>query len=114
MKRIKVKNYRVISLSLLLGLSLVGLSLMLARPPVSRAATITVTSTADSGPGTLRQAIIDAASGDTINFSLPASSTITLTSAEVLINKSLTISNPALVATATMVAANRQETNAMF
>src|SRR5689334_23983839 len=46
------------------------------------AATITVTTTADSGAGSLRQAILDAASGDTINFSLPANSTITLTSAE--------------------------------
>jgi len=33
-------------------------------------------------------------SGDTINFSLPANSTITLTSAELLINKSLTINGP--------------------
>ena len=64
------------------------------------AATITVTSTADAGgscPGascTLRQAIATAASGDTINFSLPANSAITLTSAELLINKNLTISGP--------------------
>jgi hypothetical protein len=64
MKRIKVKNYRVITLSLLLGLSVVGLSLMLARPPAVKAATLTVTSGADSGgtcPGadcTLRQAIL--------------------------------------------------------
>lgn len=94
MKRIKVKDYRVIALSLFLGLSLVGLSLMLARPPVVRAATLTVTNTNDSGAGSLRQAIIDAASGDTINFSLPASSTITLTSGELLINKNLTISGP--------------------
>ncbi len=54
------------------------------------AATITVTSAADSGPGTLRQAILDAASGDTINFSLPSGTTeITLTSNELLINRSL-------------------------
>ena len=36
--RIKVRSARAITLSLLLGLSLVGLSLLLARPPVSRAA----------------------------------------------------------------------------
>src|SRR5689334_6218728 len=52
------------------------------------AATLTVTSTADSGAGSLRQTILDAASGDTITFSLPANSTITLTSAELAINKS--------------------------
>ena len=50
MKSIRVRNYRVITLSLLLGLSLVGLSLMLARPPVVRAATTwTVNSTGDAG-----------------------------------------------------------------
>jgi hypothetical protein len=43
--------------------------------------TVTVTSAEDSGAGTLRQAILDAASGDTINFSLPSGATaITLTS----------------------------------
>ena len=38
------------------------------------AATFTVTSTANSGPGTLRQAILDANASpgtDTINFNLP-------------------------------------------
>ncbi len=64
------------------------------------ASTLTVRSTADAGgicPGatcTLRQAIATAASGDTINFSLPANSAITLTSAELLINKNLTIKGP--------------------
>ena len=64
------------------------------------AAALTVNSSADSGgtcPGsdcTLRQAIAAVASGDTITFSLPANSTITLTSAELLINKSLTITGP--------------------
>ncbi|MBV9008921.1 MAG: hypothetical protein JO354_07115, partial [Verrucomicrobia bacterium] len=56
------------------------------------AATITVTNTNDSGPGSLRQAILDAADGGTINFSVTG--TITLTSGELLINKSLTISGP--------------------
>jgi CSLREA domain-containing protein len=64
-------------------------------------ATLTVTSTADAGgvcPGTnctLRQAIADANSGDTINFSLPSGTTaITLTSDQLVITKNLTISGP--------------------
>ena len=40
----------------------------LAAPPASLAATLVVTSSADSGPGTLRQALLDANSGDTITF----------------------------------------------
>ncbi|MFQ6100508.1 MAG: hypothetical protein ACE5OS_04660 [Anaerolineae bacterium] len=35
---------------------------------VPQGKTIVVTSTADSGPGSLRQALLDAESGDTINF----------------------------------------------
>lgn len=60
----------------------------------SLAATLTVNSSADSGgtcPGascTLRGAIAAASHGDTINFSV---ATVTVTSAELLINKSLTI-----------------------
>ena len=50
-------------------------------------------SSADSGAGTLRQAISDAASGDTINFAANIT-TITLTSGELLIQKFLTISGP--------------------
>jgi hypothetical protein len=57
--------------------------------------TITVTSTNDSGPGSLRAAINIAAPGDAIIFSaaiLPA--TITLTSGPIAINKTLTITGP--------------------
>jgi CSLREA domain-containing protein len=57
-----------------------------------QAATFTVMNTNDSGPGSLRQAIADAASGDTIDFNLSACPcTITLTSGELVIGKSLTI-----------------------
>lgn len=65
------------------------LSLALAVPPTSTLAlqggTIVVTSTADSGPSTLRQALLEAQSGDIITFDptvfLPgAPVTITLTS----------------------------------
>ena len=65
-----------------------------ARRAAPAAVTQTVTNTNDSGAGSLRQAIADAPPGDTITFSLPPGSTITLTSAELVINKSLTITGP--------------------
>jgi len=53
-------------------LSVTMLSLAIAVPPPSTLApqgeTIIITSTADSGPGTLRQALLDVQSGDTITF----------------------------------------------
>src|SRR4029077_16173374 len=55
------------------------------------ATTITVTNGNDSGPGSLRQALADATDGDTINFD-PSVAAGTLTTAEVLITKSVTIS----------------------
>ena len=61
-------------------------------PSSTRAVTITVTSTADSGTGSLRDAIAAASSGDNINFSVTG--TITLTGGPLTIDKSLTISGP--------------------
>lgn len=56
---------------------------------------ITVTSTGNSGPGTLRQALTNICSGGTINFAANlAGQTITLTSAELAITKTVTITNP--------------------
>ena len=71
------------------------LAILLAfAPSVTRAASLTVTSTADSGAGSLRQAIADAASGDTITFNLSGCPcTITLAS-QLVIDKSLTITGP--------------------
>src|SRR6266496_3392915 len=60
------------------------------RSPCGWAAT--VTTTADSGPGSLREAIANATPGETINFS--TGDTITLTSGELLIDKDLTILGP--------------------
>ena len=60
----------------------------------ARAATITVTNTNDSGARSLRQALADANDGDTIDFSVTTPATITLTSGELLVNKSVTISGP--------------------
>jgi predicted outer membrane repeat protein len=58
----------------------------------ARADTITVTNANDSGPGSLRQALADANDGDTIDFAVTG--TIGLTSGELLIDKSITISGP--------------------
>jgi predicted outer membrane repeat protein len=57
--------------------------------------TLTVTSIADSGAGTLRADIAAAQSGDTINFATSLDGkTITLTSGELYITKGLTIQGP--------------------
>src|SRR6266436_9279119 len=58
-------------------------------------ATITVTNTNDSGPGSLRQALVDVPDGGMVQFdSALNGQTIILTSAELYINKSITISGP--------------------
>jgi len=59
-------------------------SILFVASPVFAATTRTVTSNADSGPGSLRDAIAASGSGDTINFSVPG--TITLTSASLSVN----------------------------
>jgi hypothetical protein len=58
----------------------------------AHAATVTVTNTNDSGAGSLRQALTIVNDGDTINFAV--SGTITLTSGGLPINKNITISGP--------------------
>lgn len=58
------------------------------------ASTITVMNTNDSGAGSLRQALADSNDGDTINFAPTVSGTISLTSGELLVNDSITISGP--------------------
>jgi hypothetical protein len=70
------------------------------------ATTITVTNANDSGPGSLRQALADAQDGDTINFD-PSVNTVTLTTAELAIDKSVTLSGaPQMV---TVVRASQTE-----
>ena len=75
-------------ISMLIVVVWAALGLMTGTRRVS-AATITVTSTADSGAGSLRDAIIVAAPGDTIAFAVTG--TIGLTSGQLLLNKNLTI-----------------------
>ncbi len=60
----------------------------------TRAATNIVASQSDSGPGSLRQTIIDASSGDTIAFGVTG--IITLSSGELVIDKDLTLVGPGL------------------
>ncbi|HEV7403314.1 MAG TPA: choice-of-anchor Q domain-containing protein [Chthoniobacteraceae bacterium] len=54
--------------------------------------TLTVISLADAGPGSLRQALLDAAAGDRIEFAVTG--TITLPGAELVIDKAVTIAGP--------------------
>ncbi len=64
-------------------------------PPPRPLPPITVINTNDSGPGSLRQALADAHDSDHINFAQALNGqTITLTSAELVIDKDVTISGP--------------------
>jgi hypothetical protein len=67
----------------------------------------TVTNLMDSGPGSLRQAILDASSGDTVDFQPGLTGTITLTTgALAIVNKNLNIVGPG--AGMVTVSGNRQ------
>jgi hypothetical protein len=71
---------------------LVWFALHLSFATQTLAATITVTNTNDSGPGSLRQALVNANDGDTIVFAVTG--TIVLTSDGLVIDNDLTISGP--------------------
>ena len=59
--------------------------------PITNPGNITVSSTADSGTGSLRQAVADVCNADTIVFSVPTASTITLSSGEISIGSNMKI-----------------------
>ena len=85
---------------LLLALAL-GAPVALAVLPVppAAAAGLTVTNCANSGPGSLRQAVAGASSGDSITFALsPACSTITDPTGTILILTDMTITGPGAAA----------------
>ena len=83
-----MKHSRILILIALLGAAAVGL-------PSLRGATITVTTINDNGSGSLRQALAAAVNGDTISFNSSLNGqTITLTSGELLVNKTVAISGP--------------------
>src|SRR5215831_6272567 len=99
MKRMK-RTEMMIGVAVMLALMLTGKFAVEVKTEAavttSMGNILMVTSTADSGAGTLRQAIADAAAGDTIEFGLSLSypATITLTSETLLIDKNLTIQGP--------------------
>jgi hypothetical protein len=66
----------------------------LATP--ARAATVTVDT--DGGAGSLRQALAAASDGDTIDFALATPATIALTTGELVVAKSVTITGPGAAA----------------
>src|SRR6478672_7668187 len=87
----------VLYLLLLLAVSMIPFALAQRTTAKGNrpATTITVTNGNDSGPGSLRQALVDSHDGDTIDFD-PAlnGQTILLTTAELAIAKNVTISGP--------------------
>ena len=84
MKTFNSNTCRILFATCLSALCLIALN--------AQAATITVTNTNDSGAGSLRQAIADAHDGDTIDFGVTG--TITLTTGELLVNKNVTLNGP--------------------
>ena len=78
------------------GLQLfVPLCAAMAGIATANAATLIVTNTADSGPGSLRAAITTASNGDTIQFDpVLNGQIISLTSGELAIDKNITINGP--------------------
>src|ERR1043166_7264351 len=77
------------------GFALLWPTVLPAKHVRSPASVIIVTNTNDSGPGSLRQALADAHNGDTINFDVSLKGqSIALTSGELVIDKSITITGP--------------------
>jgi hypothetical protein len=76
-----------------LYIGICALFLILFTATISQAATITVTNLNNVGAGSLRQAVIDAVSGDTIDFAPNVRGTIVLT-AKISFSKSLIINGP--------------------
>jgi hypothetical protein len=73
----------------------VGIVLLFqAMTSATHATTITVTSTADSGPGTLRAALASAGNNNVIDFALTYPATITLTGGELFVTNNITIAGP--------------------
>ncbi|HTT87808.1 MAG TPA: hypothetical protein VMF60_10595, partial [Acidimicrobiales bacterium] len=96
---------------MVLAVGATGITAALVPAGTAAAANQTVTNCNDSGAGSLRQAVINAGSGDNIDFNFTvACSTITLTSGAIEINKSLTITGPG----ANMLAVSGDSTSQVF
>lgn len=89
---VDIRRFKSVTVALYLGITAIGLAVVWGPGSELQAATITVTSNNDSGAGSLRQALIDAAPTDTIDFSVTG--TIILTSGELTIVKDITINGP--------------------
>src|SRR5262245_37242774 len=89
-------------------LALISVLLLCTMARQTGAATITVTNTNDSGPGSLRQALANANNGETINFSVTGA--ITLSSDGLGITKNVTILGPG----ATQLAVNGNQALFVF
>jgi hypothetical protein len=77
----------------IMGMRFAAMGMLLcAMAMQAHASTITVSNTNDSGPGSLRQALVNANDGDTINFAVTGN--IALTSGGLVIDKNVTISGP--------------------
>ena len=87
-----MKNRRTAQAALLSPCGWIFSALVCAIATTAYADIITVTNTNDSGPGSLRQALVDANDGYTIEFAVTG--TIGLTSGELLVGHSITISGP--------------------
>ena len=59
--------------------------------PITNPGNITVSSTADGGTGSLRQAVADVCNADTIVFSVPTASTLTLNAGEIAVGSDMKI-----------------------
>lgn len=93
MKKIKLRN-RGTGASFVSAVIIAICTVVMAGQSLA-AATLLVTSTADSGPGSLRNTIDAANPGDTIEFSSSIyGQSIILTSGELLLDKNVTISGP--------------------
>ncbi len=69
-----------------------SVGVMLGGAPLLKGATLTVSSLADSGAGSLRQTILNASAGDTISITVQG--TITLSGGKLVIDKNLQIGGP--------------------
>ncbi|HEX7315295.1 MAG TPA: Calx-beta domain-containing protein [Pyrinomonadaceae bacterium] len=92
--RVRARRSRILRFTACLFAAMVLAAALSSGASSAAVAVLTVTNTNDSGVGSLRQAVADAAPGDTINFSLPSGSVITLTSQELVLDKNLAVSGP--------------------